>query len=328
MSLVKFTVAYVETKAIANKGTIDNQIMPQLGQIGTNKVDVAANKVAIANTDTYVHDTRRMITAELLRQYENAPAAIALMIKNDNYIKNPAAQHISRYLKDQAGLDMPNNVTADLRAKNLEYPGWSRDSGDLITYNFTAAIAGKLTIGQLGGSDGANMEYRVNGGSWVKVGNINSDHVKNVSIGYTGNAGAQVSVRVNKDFGGIAFAIPTPAYWLSRTGTRGGGIDNGLLKLSHGLFRARIDLEACGYWFAATSKVSNGEYAVNKSYRIGKISKDATWGYDVGQIVSEVTNAWVDPGHKVSLKITSKYKDVSYLFATTDPDSFRQAEVY
>ena len=321
------TIADVYTITESNANYITNIVTPQLGQIGTNKSDIATLKLGLESTNSYAIENRKKIYAMAGGQYDNQPALIAGLIKYDNFIKNPAAHRIELYWKDQTGKDVDQFMLSALNQGNLEFPGWSRNGlGDLLTYNFTVALDGMLTIGQLGGTNAAELEYRVNGGAWDKVG---ADGIKSIGVGYApSTAGAQISVRVNKDSGGIVFAIPSPAYWTTDTGIRDPNIRVALEKLTYGLRRKRIDLEACGYWFAATPKISNGEYAVNKSVNIGTILNETIWGYDTGGIVVRIVPFWVDPAHKVSLKITSKYKDVSYICASTDPNLYTKAEVY
>ena len=321
------TVEYVETKAIANKATLDNLVMPQLGQISTNKADIKLIKQDQVDVGLYSRDTRRKIYHLAESSRDNLPSMIAAMIKDDNYIKNPAAHNIALYWNEQTDSTViPQLIASDFAQKNLEYPGWSR-TGDLLTYNFTVALDGKLTIGQLGGTNPEALEYRVNGGTWVAVG---GKGIVTIGVGYAGvtSAGAQISVRMHKDSNGIAFAIASPVYWLTDRLVVAPTLYDDLVKLTYGLRRNRIDLEACGYWFAPCGKISNGEYAINKSPMIGKVANTIVCGYDIGKTVVNITPHWIDPNNKITLKVTSAMRDVSYIFGATDPDLYTQAEVY
>ena len=320
------TVEEVWNRAKGNSDYTTNVVNPQLGQIGTNKSDIALLKTDLNATNAYTIENRKKIYAMAGGQYDNQPALIAGLIKDDNFIKNPAAQNIKLYWDMQTkSAVMPGLVLSDLKQKNLEYPGWSR-TGDLLTYNFTVALDGMLTIGQLGGTKAEDLEYRVNGGAWNKVGN---GGILSIGVGYVAStAGAQISVRMNKDSGGIAFAIPSPAYWTTNTGVRDPNIRVALEKLTYGLRRKYIDMVACGYWFAAAGKISNGEYAVHKSYMIGTVTETVVCGYDMGKTPVHLIPHWLDPNDKLTLKVSSNMKDITYLFGASDPDLYSQAEVY
>ena len=318
------TVAYVETKAIANKGTIDTVILPQLGQVGTNKGDIATLKTDLVNTDAYGKVTRGMIHGTSSSQYDNQPALIAGLIKYDNFIKNPAAQHISLYWKDQTGIDASAPMLADLQTRNLEYPGWSR-TGDLLTYNFTVALDGQLTIGQLGGNNAENLEYRVNGGAWDRVGN---GGIRSIGVGYVAStAGAQISVRMKKDSGGIAFAIPSPAYWTTDTGVRDPNIRLALEKLTYGLRRKRIDLEACGYWFNAIGNNSNSDIVFTKPPTIGFLANATRWEYEKVSLPKIATVNW-GSDLRITVRVADNSWNDAFIFASTDPNLYTQAEVF
>ena len=296
------TVEFVYNLAKGNSDYTTNVVNPQLGQIGTNKTDIGNAFTAINHNTLLTVENKNKLTNLLKAQGDNEPAVVASMIKDDNFIKNPAAHSMVNYWEERTGIPMKSSTKNALDSQNLMYPGWSR-GGDLLTYNFTVALDGVLTIGQLGGNNAPDLEYRVNAGAWVKVG---GSGITQIGVGYAGvhSAGAQISVRMHKDSGGIAFAIPSPAYWLTPSAAPDTSFKATIEKLTLGLRRKRIEFEACGYWFGMVQTIPP--------------SLNALRPVNMGNMKNVIS---------IQVKPTSNTQ-VHYVMGQVDPDHYNQCEVY
>ena len=313
--------------AESNSNYITNVINPQLGQIGTNKTDIANLNSEMVAGRAVVAGHDNIIAAEMLRQYDNEPAIIAQMITDNNFIKNPAAQHISRYWTNRTGKAIPSDMLQDIRARNLDFPGWSRDGIGLLTYNFTAPIDGMITLGKLGGTSPELLEYRINGGNWQAVGGIG---VISINLSYVdmSNAGTKISVRMPESAGGIVFAIPSPAYWLDIRGVRVDSYE-AVRKLTLGLYRSRVDLVACGYWFEYMGTSWSGSAIAEIPIGIGIINEATIWELSNVNAVPFVRAVeWNRGGVRNGILRSGMAADIGFLFASTDPDLYDRAEVY
>ena len=314
------TIAEVYQFVANNTNYINNVINPQLGQIGTNKTNIATNANGIVTNTLNINANDTQITADLLRQYDNERSVIANMIMTNNYIKNPAAHHIALYYKEQSLQDTSPIMDSRLIEENLEYPGWSR-AGEFLTYNFSVACKGAFTMGVLGGT-GA-FEYQIDGGGWVVVDGSGAT-IKTVNLNYID--GVNISIRVNRAFGGIAFGIVGAAYWLSAAGVKGGGVDTGLKELTYSLKRKRIDLVACGYWFGQASSEHEANTII-KPNGIGYITRWRTFETTSLLPAIERFSAFTDNTRNV-MRLPDSGRSSDWMFASTDPNLFDQAEVF
>ena len=287
--------------AESNSNYIGQVINPQLATLPAMKTDTAAVATNLASTDVSVSALEAKINSLLATQYANEPSIIASMITNDNYVKNPAAQTFVPYWQERIRDLIPHAELQMLGLRDLLYPAWTL-KGDLLTNNFTVARNGVITLGQIGGKNPADMEYRVNGGAWEKVG---GDGTRNLGVGYAGlhSAGAQISVRMHKDSGGIAFAIPTPAYWLTPAGIRDGGVMITLEKLTYGLRRKRINLVECGYCLSIVENIPTF------------LNDGRTPGLGLLKNVVSFT-------HKPTTN-----SQIHYIIGQTDPDKYNRGEI-